>query len=158
MTASDHIEFGPTKRGALVGRFLDRFGATCSAQESSYQDEECIWLGVEVDAMGEPVASGRMHLTRDLARQLAEVLIHFAAEGTLGLYDATEYQVGSWVLGVGQDNRGVIGRVVETRPGTLLKVQEGLSEPWECDWSRIPSSWIPTEPPRGRSLYEHLEG
>lgn len=155
----DFIDFGSTKRGALVGKFTDRYGAACSIQESSYPDEECIWLGVEVDAMGDLIPSGRMHLTRDQAQKLAEVLLHFAAEGTLGLYDAAEYPVGSWVLGVGRDNRGVVGRVVEAHPGTVLRVQDAHGEePWECAWSLVPSSWIPTQaPPQGRSLFEHLE-
>lgn len=141
-----------------MGKFTDRFGAACSIQESSYPDEECVWLGVEVDAMGEPVPNGRMHLTRDQARQLAEVLLHFSAEGTLGVFDPDEYKIGSWVLGVGGDNRGVVGRVVEARPGTLLRIQHVQGEaPWECAWNLVASSWIPTQaPPQGRSLFEHL--
>lgn len=157
------IEFGPTKRGALVGKFCDRYGACCSIQESSYPEEDCVWLGVEIDAMGELAPNGRMHLTRDLARQLAEALLHFAHDGSLGLYDTTDYSVGNWVLGVAADNQGVVGRVVEARPGSLLKVkvedrERGGEDPWEYAWSVVPASWVPTEPPpRGRSLFEHLE-
>jgi hypothetical protein len=160
VTTRNWIHFGSTKRGALVGEFTDRYGASCSIQESSYQDEECIWLGVEVDAMGEVTPNGRMHLTRDQARQLAEVLLHFAADGTIGLYDAEEYKVGAWVVGISQTNRDVLGRVVEAQPGTLLRVQnaQGGAEPWECAWSLVPSSWLPTQPPpQGRSLFEHLD-
>lgn len=161
-TPSTLIEFGPTKRGALVGKFTDRYGAACSIQESSYPDEECVWLGVEVDAMGEPILNGRMHVTRDLARQLAEALHHFAAEGTLGLYEADQYQVGSWVVGVARDNHGFLGRIVAAHPGVWLKVQDSdsaNSEPWECAWSLVPTSWLPTlPPPRSRTLFEHLEG
>lgn len=158
MTAS-FIDFGSTKRGALVGEFVDRYGASCSIQESSYPDEECVWLGVEVDAMGEVTPGGRMHLTREQARQLAEVLLYFAQEGTLGLYGADEYVVGAWVVGISRANRGVLGRVVEAQPGTLLRVQNVQGEaPWECAWSLVPTSWLPTEaPPQGRSLFEHLE-
>lgn len=159
MTAPNFIDFGSTKRGALVGEFTDRYGASCSIQESSYPDEDCVWLGVEVDAMGEMTPNGRMHLTRDQARQLAEVLLHFAEVGALGVYDAAEYKVGAWVVGVSQKNRGVLGRVIEAHPGTVLRVQNVQGEePWECAWSLVPSSWVPTQaPPQGRSLFEHLE-
>jgi hypothetical protein len=160
VTSERPIEFGPTRRGALVGKFTDRYGAHCSLQESSYPEEECLWLGVEVDSMGEDLPSARMHLTRELARELAEVLLHFAAEGSLGLYDATDYQVGQWVVGVGKENHGVLGRVVEAHAGSLIRVQNARSgsEVWECSWSLVPSTWVPTEgPPRGVSLFERLE-
>lgn len=142
-----------------MGAFVDRYGASCSIQESSYPDEECVWLGVEVDATGEITPNGRMHLTRELARQIAEVLLHFAEEGTLGLYGAEDYGVGAWVVGVSRANRGVLGRVVEAQPGTLIRVQNVQGEePWECAWNLVPSSWLPAQPPpQGRSLYEHLE-
>jgi hypothetical protein len=152
------IEFGPTTRGALLGKFTDRYGASCSLQESSYPEEDCIWLGVEVDSMGEPIDSGRMHLTRELARELAEALLHFASEGTLGFYDAGAYQVGRWVIGVGRDNHDVFGRIVEAHAGVRLKVEAKDSTVWECAWGLVPSSWVPTDPPpRARTLFEHLE-
>ena len=154
------IEFESTRGGALVGKFTDRYGAACSLQESSYQEEDCAWLGVEIDCMGEPLQNARMHLTRDLARKLAEALLYFATEGTLGLYDGSEYPVGQWVLGVARDNRGVLGRVVEAHAGTVVKIQEARtqSEVWECAWQLVPSTWVPTEPPsRAFSLFEHLE-
>lgn len=159
MDAPVFIEFELTKRGALVGEFIDRYGASCSVQESSYQDEDCVWVGVETDAMGEMVPNGRMHLTRDQARQLAEVLLHFATEGSLGRYDKDDYKVGAWVVGVNEANRGIVGRVVELQPGALLRVQnvEGAAS-YECAWSLVPTSWLPTQPPpQGRSLFEHLE-
>lgn len=154
------IEFEATRRGSLVGKFTDRFGAHCSLQESSYAEEECLWLGVEVDSMGDALSSARMHLTRDLARQLAEALLYFAREGALGLYDASQYEVGQWLVGVGRENHGVLARVVEARVGVLIKVQEALagSAAWECAWARVPSTWVPAEaPPPGVSLFEHLE-
>lgn len=161
MTAPSPIQFSATNRKGLIGKFTDRYGASCSIQESSYQDEECIWLGVEIDPMGEVLTQGRMHITRELACKLAEILLYFSAEGTLGLYDAEEYQVGRWVLGIGKDNHGIIGRVVEVCPGAVLKIQDTqVNEPkdWECTWSLVPTRWIPTEaPPRARSLFEHLE-
>lgn len=152
------IEFSPTTRGALLSKFTDRYGASCSLQESSYPEEDCVWLGVEIDWMGELVPSGRMHLTRELARELAEALLHFASEGTLGFYDAGEYQVGAWVIGTAKDNHGILGRVVELRPGVRLKVEARDSSTWECTWALVTSTWLPTEPPpRARTLFEHLE-
>lgn len=154
------IEFGPTRCGALVGKFTDRYGAHCSLQESSYPEEECLWLGVEVDSMGEALPSARMHLTRELARELAEALLYFSAEGSLGLYDASDYAVGQWVVGVGKENQGVLGRVVEAHAGSVIKVQHARSgeDLWECSWPLVPSTWVPTEsPPRGVSLFERLD-
>lgn len=110
--------------------------------------------------MGDALPSARMHLTRELARQLAEALLYFAREGTLGLYDPSHYPVGQWVVGVGRENQGVMGRVVEAHVGSAIKVQDmhAGSEAWECAWSRVPSTWVPAEqPPRGISLFEHLE-
>jgi hypothetical protein len=158
--ADQPIEFEATRRGALVGTFTDRYGAHCSLQESSYLDEECLWLGIEVDAMGEPLPSARMHVTRDLARRLGEALLHFATEGVLGSYDASGYRVGQWVIGIGKDNYGLTGRIVELQEGRLIKVQNAQlgSEFWTCTWKLATRHWLPTNsPPEGVSLFEHLE-
>lgn len=155
------IEFGPTKQGTLLGKFTDRFGAECSIQESSYPEEDCIWLGVETDTMGESLPNGRMHLTRDHARALILALRHFAETGTLGVYDETDYHIGRWVLGVGEENDGILGRVMEVQPdGVLVQDNQkgGKSGLWRCSWERIGDVWVPTDaPPQGRSLFDHLE-
>lgn len=155
------IEFKPTKRGVLVGEFTDRFGSECSIQESSYPEERCLWLGVEVTGTGEPVLEGRMHLTREHARQLSEILRYFAEEGSLGVYSAEDYPIGQWVIGVGKDNHDVLGRVVEVLPHSHLVIQDdrypGDKGSWRCEWDRVPRTWIPTEkPPEGRTFYELL--
>ena len=109
--------------------------------------------------MGEALPSARMHVTRELARELAEALLYFAEEGSLGAYDADDYRVGGWVVGVGRDNRGVLGRVVEIHSGTKLRVQSASAngEVWDCGWQLVPTTWIPTESPTRVSLFEHLE-
>jgi hypothetical protein len=133
------VIFGPTKHGTLIGKFTDRFGAECSIQESSYQEEDCIWLGVETDSMGESLPNGRMHLTRERARELILVLRHFVETGALGVYDRSEYHLGRWVVGVGDDNNGEAGI-------------------WHCSWERVGDVWVPTDPPpQGRSLFDHLD-
>jgi hypothetical protein len=155
------VIFGPTKHGTLIGKFTDRFGAECSIQESSYQEEDCIWLGVETDSMGESLPNGRMHLTRERARELILVLRHFVETGALGVYDRSEYHLGRWVVGVGDDNNGIIGRVIEVQPrGLSVQDNEKVGEAgiWHCSWERVGDVWVPTDPPpQGRSLFDHLD-
>lgn len=142
------MRFDPTRRGLLRADFKDRNGAECSVQESSMPGEDCLWLGVEVDFYGEELRAGRMHIDRDLARQLYPVLRHFARTGSLGTDDPDAHlQVGVWVVGVGEQNRGVEGRVVQMsdvvvvqdwhRPG-----EEGqhicLTESADLIWEQIP--------------------
>lgn len=156
------IDFKTVKSGSLVGKFKDRYGAKCSIQESSYQDELCIWLGVEVDHMGEDVPNGRMHLTQEQARDVAEALLHFANEGSLGKYDANQhFRVGSWVRGIGKDNFGMYGRIIVAHVGSYLAVQD-QSTPGDkgqitCAWDSVGQLWSPADPPpEGRTLYERI--
>lgn len=154
------IAFHPTSHGALIGKFTDRFGADCSIQESSYQEDVCVWLGVETDAHGEPLPNARMHLTREHAQALILVLRHFVETGKLGVYHGKDYYIGCWVRGVGAENAGILGRVTEVQPEGLF-VQDtersGAAGAWLCSWGRVGDIWIPTEPPpEGRSLFDHL--
>lgn len=130
-------------------------------QESSYPDEPCIWLGVEVDSGGEAVSNGRMHLTREGAREVMDVLRYFVNEGTLGKYTAESFHVGQWVRGVGKNNFGAQGRVVEMVPHEVIVIQDrsvpGTSGRHQCTWDKAPDNWEPDDPPpEGRSLYDHL--
>ena len=72
------LNFTPTTRGFLVAIFVDRYQNLCSIQESSLATENCIWLGLDA-----PDAGARMHLTQDMARELAEALVRFADTGNL---------------------------------------------------------------------------
>ncbi len=154
------IEFCPTKHGTLIGKFVDRFGAACSIQESSYQEDDCVWLGVETDPMGESLPSGRMHLTREHAQALILALRHFVETGRLGIYGSSSYHIGCWVRGVGTDNMGIVGRVIELQPEGLSiqdSQRSGDAGFWRCSWERVGDVWVPTEaPPEGRSLFDHL--
>jgi hypothetical protein len=158
----DMIKFQVTKVGSLLGKFTDRYGAQCSLQESSYQEELCLWVGVEVDAMGEANPNGRMHITQDQARELAEALLYFANEGGLGKYDAAQhFRVGSWVRGLGKDNFGIYGRILAAHVGGFLTVQDqstsGEAGQYTCVWDHIHKIWSPAEvPPEGASRYEFL--
>lgn len=146
------MEFKPTRRGQLRTDFRDRYGALCSIQESSIPGEECIWLGVDVNFEGAEVRHGRMHLTQEMARQLIPILRHFARKGTLGIDTAENpYYIGAWVVGVGEEVRGIEGRIVEVHPNECLIVQDynrpGPDGQVICSWDRVDLIWEPTEVP-----------
>jgi hypothetical protein len=156
------MEFEQTKKGLLRAEFRDRYGALCSIQESSIPGEECVWLGVDVTIEGEELRHGRMHLTRELATKLIPVLRHFARRGSLGS-DGTEnpYHVGAWVVGVGENNRGVEGRIVQVVPGKSLIVQNwrepGPGGHHVCAWDLVDLIWEPIDvPDRIPSRYDRL--
>jgi hypothetical protein len=146
------MEFKQTRRGQLRADFRDRYGALCSIQESSIPGEDCIWMGVDVNFEGDEVQHGRMHLTQDQARSLIPILRHFARRGSLGI-DTTEdpYHVGAWVVGVGEENRGMEGRVVQAAPGHTLTVQDirkaGPEGQVTCVWDVVDLIWEPIDVP-----------
>lgn len=146
------MEFKPTKRGFLRGEFKDRYGSECSIQESSLAGEDCIWVGVEVDFNGVEVEGGRMHLDQERARELIEVLRHFARTGRLGVDSLEErFRVGAWVRGVGEDNRGVEGRIVSLHKGESVTVQDfnipGPAGQFIYLWEAFDLSWEALETP-----------
>ncbi len=146
------FEFRPTKKGLLRAEFIDRYGAVCSIQESSFPDEECLWLGVEVDIHGNEVPHGRMHLTQASAKQLLPILRHFARTGKLGHDDAERrFHVGAWVQGVGPENRSVQGRVVHVRAGNTIVVQDSLKPGPDGQhitlWDALDLHWEPMDMP-----------
>ena len=102
-------ELGATARGFAIRTFKDYYDYECRIQKSSIAEPACIWLGV-VDAKPQILASQaaaygvettqttgwvpypipsdvllttQMHLTREQARELAEVLLDFADIGEL---------------------------------------------------------------------------
>jgi len=156
------MEFKQTRKGLMRAEFRDRYGALCSIQESSIPGEDCIWLGVDVDIEGEEIRNGRMHLTRDMALELIPILRHFARRGTVGSDPKDDpYHVGAWVVGVGEDNRGVEGRVVQSTPGKHLVVQDWRRPSPEghyvCVWDLVDLIWEPINvPDRIPSRYERL--
>ena len=156
------IEFKATSKGYIVGSFRDRYGAECSIQESSYPDEPCVWLGVEVDSGGEAVVNGRMHLSKEGASDLIEVLRHFVNEDSLGQYGPEDFRVGSWVKGVGKNNYSIVGRVIQAQVPVNITIQDqgiaGDRGIHVCLWSEAQKLWEPTvSPEAGRTLYEHLD-
>jgi len=76
-----------TDRGFVRGDFHDRNGDSCSVQESSLATEDCIWLGLNHEqahhVTGEP-SGARMHLTREMAADLIDILQRFVDTGNLG--------------------------------------------------------------------------
>lgn len=146
------LEFRANRKGLLVTEFKDRFGQDCVIQESSFSDENCIWLGVDVGLDGEPVQHGRMHLTQAMARRLIPVLRYFAREGRLGV-DSPEdkFHVGGWVVGVGPHNHNIEGRVVSIQRGENMVVQNeqrpGVEGQIVSAWSEVDLIWEPIEAP-----------
>lgn len=87
-----HIDWKQTQRGFMYGEFTDRYGKSCSIQESSLATEGAIWLGMnenEEPQLGMGVAP-RMHLTQDQVAALLPVLQHFADTGRLPWPDDDE--------------------------------------------------------------------
>lgn len=148
------IEIKPTSKGLLVGEFKDRYGAECTIQESSLAGEDCMWLGISVNSQGEHVALGRMHLTKDMARDLIPLLRHFVRTGRLGNESSSSWVIiGTWVLGICEPHRGVRGRIVSVSNGQVTVQNDripgtgGLSFTWEEQFDLF---WEPTEDPEPR--------
>ena len=146
------MDFKQTKKGLLRAEFQDRYGQECSVQESSFPDEDCLWMGVDVGQDRQEVQHGRMHLTQDQARELIPMLRHFVRRGTLGVDSPKDkFQIGAWVVGVGEENRGVEGRIVYLQKGETMVVQDS-SIPGEagrivCTWEIADLIWVPIETP-----------
>lgn len=146
------MDFTQTKKGLLRAEFRDRYGQKCSIQESSFPDEACLWLGVDVGQDGQEVRHGRMHLSQELAHKLLPMLRHFVRQGTLGL-DAPkdQFRIGAWVVGVGEENHGVEGRIIYVQNGEMMVVQDN-AHPGDgghiaCTWEVADLIWSPIEVP-----------
>jgi hypothetical protein len=91
-----------TERGFSYTEFTDSYGAVCSIQKSSAAAEDKIWFGAKeiglkhfkafegwkdvvlTQTMEEHyVANNRMHLTRDMVRELLPTLQKFVETGDL---------------------------------------------------------------------------
>lgn len=104
-----------------------------------------------------------MHLTQKKAQELLPILRHFARTGHLGYDDPRQtLQVGTWVIGVGDTNRGVMGRVIEFNPGYVVVQDNNVSgEEGRYVYVRnhIELHWEPIEPPEqtpSRSRFDRL--
>lgn len=140
------IALKPSPRGLIVGLFKDRDGRDCVIQEASTVSEQCLWLGVDCGFDGEDITGARMHLNKALALELLPLLRHFARTGTLGHDDPSQrFQIGTWVIGVGPQNKGIYGRVTEAYVGTYLKVQDNARVPPAgqivCSWNQADLIW-----------------
>lgn len=105
------LEIKPTERGFLRADFIDRNKQECSIQESSIATESCLWLGVDtgkhlignsadewtkeqLEEMNVNCLS-RMHLTQEIAGELAKQLAYFAEHGRLkNKEDLIPYAIG----------------------------------------------------------------
>lgn len=79
------LKLEPTSRGFMCADFKDAYGADCSIQESSWAEQDAIWLGCNEGThhhvTGECLA--RMHLTREQAEALIPLLQRFVETGRL---------------------------------------------------------------------------
>lgn len=138
--------FKPTSKGLLRAEFKDRLGATCALQESSRADEDCAWLGVEVDLDGDEIRYGKMLITRDMAEKLLPVLRHFARTGHLGQdTPGQRFEVGTWVVGVGVENHGIEGRVIATGETVVIQDYTHPGKTHSIAWDHIELHWEPQE-------------
>jgi hypothetical protein len=71
------IKWETTARGLPVGYFTDHLNTVCSIQKSALTGDPCIWLGIDQPR------GARMHLTRQMAEQVAKALLKFAETGEL---------------------------------------------------------------------------
>lgn len=74
-----------TQRGFLRGEFADYYSQKCSIQKSSLYKPSCVWLGAEHESHSpDGIQCGaRMHLTQEMAAELASLLMHFVIHGDL---------------------------------------------------------------------------
>lgn len=97
------MEYKKTQRGFQFWEFVDRYGKTCSVQESSLATEDAIWLGCsELEPLyfhkdagpgwhelkppiegADVVGNNRMHLTKEQVKELIPILEHFVETGWL---------------------------------------------------------------------------
>lgn len=92
------IKFEDTDRGFRRGEFADRYGLSCSIQDSSLATEDAIWLGINdpkpkicvpgkgwqpVEFPEETLFHTRMHLTRDQVAALLPYLQRFVETGSV---------------------------------------------------------------------------
>lgn len=91
------LQIKPTERGFLRVDFQDDLQYNCSIQESGLKDEKCLWLGINEGIHaenGKPInhqeftelgmnCLSRMHLTQEMAGELAKQLAYFARTGKL---------------------------------------------------------------------------
>jgi len=92
------IPLKKTKRGFKVGVFTDLYGNECSIQDSSLATQDAVWVGID-DPKPQVLIPGegwqpvefpegtafwtRMHLGRDQAAELIEVLQRFVNTGSI---------------------------------------------------------------------------
>jgi hypothetical protein len=74
-----------TQRGFVRVEFTDRYGESCSLQESSLATEAAVWLGQNKPTFDDKkeLVGCRMHLTQDMAKWLIEELQYFVDTGAV---------------------------------------------------------------------------
>ena len=85
------VTWRSTARGFSLGEFEDEYKQQCSIQDSSRAGIDCFWLGVgntgpriegPFGTKGEDIM-GRMHLTKEHARDLITILQRFVETGSV---------------------------------------------------------------------------
>jgi hypothetical protein len=88
-----------TSRGFAIISFTDQYGVECSLQKSSLATDDCVWFGCNdanpkvlvhgegwkpVEMPSQYIANTRMHLNREMVKELLPFLNHFVETGELG--------------------------------------------------------------------------
>lgn len=77
------LEIKNDVRGFLYAKFLDRYNAPCSIQESSLATEPALWLGCDTGTHHLGRCMARMHLTQAQVAELMPLLQYFIENGRL---------------------------------------------------------------------------
>lgn len=76
---------GETSRGFALLTFKDTYDKPCSIQESSLASYPAIWIGYDGDQEKHPVTGElmtcRMHLNKNMAKEIGLKLLEFAETG-----------------------------------------------------------------------------
>uniref|UniRef100_A0A6M3KZV8 Uncharacterized protein n=1 Tax=viral metagenome TaxID=1070528 RepID=A0A6M3KZV8_9ZZZZ len=77
------IKLERTERGFKIGNFKDIYGKECSIQKSSLATDDAIWLGCDEGLHVDGECCARMHLNKELAKEIVRHLNRFIKTGEL---------------------------------------------------------------------------
>lgn len=72
-----------TERGFSLYNFIDDYGRECSIQKSSSAEDDKIWLGCDSGLHHHGQCMARMHLTKEIAKNIVIILNSFIETGEI---------------------------------------------------------------------------
>ena len=72
-----------TQREFAHYSFKDDYGQECSIQKSSSSEEDKIWIGCDSGTHNMGKCLARMHLTKDIAKNIVNILNRFIETGEI---------------------------------------------------------------------------